>query len=66
MQSMTNDQIRELCEETIIPRLGEPLHKEFAQLHETLETLTDTLLRIADRVDEIALDLNVSDNDEER
>lgn len=63
---MTHDEIRELCERILIPRLGEFLRQELTDVRDILENLSNAYLRIADRVDEIAIDLDRCDADEDR
>ncbi|HTV30644.1 MAG TPA: hypothetical protein VMF32_23065 [Xanthobacteraceae bacterium] len=63
---MTNDEFRDLCEHVLIPRLGEYLRRELSDVREILENLSDSYLRIADRVDEIAIDLDRCNDAEDR
>ena len=62
---MTHDEIHELCERVLIPRLGEFLRRELTDIRDILENLSNSYLRIADRVDEIAIDLDRCDADED-
>jgi len=63
---MTNEQFRELYESVFIPKLSEFLHLQLADIGETLESLSDSFLRMADRVDEIAIELDRCDDAEDR
>jgi hypothetical protein len=63
---MTNEQFHELCENVLIPKLNEFLRPKLADIGETLESLSNSFLRIADRVDEIAIDLDRFDDAEDR
>lgn len=60
---MTNDKFRELCEQVLIPRMGDLLHRQLIDLEQTLEIILRELIRIGDRLDHVAVDLDVLRND---
>jgi hypothetical protein len=62
---MTNDKFRALCEQVLIPRLGDLLHRQLVELEQTLEIVASELVRIGDRLDHIAADLDAA-HDEDR
>ena len=51
---MTNDKFRELCEQVLIPYLGNLLHQQLIELHLSFDDLTAEVQRIGRRVDWIA------------
>ncbi len=46
MAHMTKDTFRELCEQVLIPMLGNLMFQQQASLHEALDTITQELLQI--------------------
>lgn len=63
---MTKDKFRVLCEQVLIPRLGDFLHVNQVDLQETLDIISSELVRIADRLDNIAVDLDHLRHDTEQ
>jgi hypothetical protein len=61
---MTNDRFRELCEQVLIPRLGDFMHHQLIELHRSFDNLTAEVLRIGRRVDWIAAQLSEHDKHE--
>lgn len=51
---MTNDKFRELCEQVLLPRLGDFTFQQLKDLYKALDDISSELLRIGDRVDWIA------------
>lgn len=43
---MTKDKFRELCEQVLIPMLGNLMFQQQASLHEALDTIAQELLQI--------------------
>ncbi len=61
---VTNDKFRELCEQVLLPRLGDFTFQQFTELYRALYSITGELLRISNRVDWIAARLNERDKHE--
>ena len=55
---MTNDRFRELCEQVLIPYLGNFMHQQLTELHRSFDDLTAEVQRIGRRVDWIAAHLS--------
>ena len=55
---MTNDKFRELCEQILLPRLGDFTFQQLTDLYRALDDITNELLRIGNRVDWIAARLS--------
>ena len=51
---MTNDKFRELCEQVLIPYLGNFMHQQLIELHRSFDDLSAEVQRISRRVDWIA------------
>lgn len=62
---MTNDKFRELCERVLIPLVGDLLHRQFIDILETIDVISNELLRLGDRLDQIGADLNAHCHDQE-
>lgn len=58
---MTNDKFRELCEQILIPRLGDLMYLQLTDLNETLDIFARELVRIDDRLDRIVAHLTERD-----
>jgi hypothetical protein len=50
---MTNTKFQEMCEQVLIPRLGDFMFHQLKEVHETLEIFADELKRVGDRLDKI-------------
>jgi hypothetical protein len=48
---MTKDNFRELCEQVLIPRVGDLLYVQLLEMHATLELQSSELIRIGRRLD---------------
>jgi hypothetical protein len=48
---MTKDNFRELCEQVLIPRLGDLLYAQFVDMQQTLDMQSSELIRIGKRLD---------------
>lgn len=59
---MTNDKFRELCEQVLLPRLGDFLRWQLTDLYKSLDNLTSELVRVANQLDRIAAHLGRHDN----
>jgi hypothetical protein len=53
---MTNDKFKTLCEQILVPRIGDLIHSQLAEVHEILGIIARELARIEEVVDEIAAD----------
>ena len=62
---MTKDKFKQLCEQVLFPRFDDLVHVQLADLHMTLDILAQEIVRIGDRVDEIADQLPDRDDDED-
>ena len=51
---MTKHKFQSLCEQVLIPLLGNLMHQQLAGLHESLDIIARELVRIGDRLDRIA------------
>jgi hypothetical protein len=62
---MTKDKFRELCEQVLIPLLGNLMFQQQASLHETLDIIAQESVRVRDRLDRIAASIpkNIQDAD---
>lgn len=52
--AMSNDKFRELCEQVLIPYLGNFMHRQLIELYRSFDQLTAEVQRIGRRVDWIA------------
>lgn len=50
---MTNDKFREMCERVLIPRLGDLMFHQLADVHTALEVFADELKRVGNGLDKI-------------
>jgi hypothetical protein len=50
---MTKDNFRDLCEQVLIPRLGDLLHVQLTEIEQMLEAQSSELIRIGRRLDGI-------------
>ena len=50
---MTNDKFRDLCDQVLVPKLGDLLHRQLAGMHEELEMVSRELVRIGDSLDRL-------------
>ncbi len=50
---MTNDKFKQLCEQVLIPRLGDLMHQQLTDMHETLDVFANELKRIGDRLERL-------------
>ena len=48
---MTRDNFRDLCEQVLIPRLGDLLHVQLVEMQVTLDMQSSELIRIGRRLD---------------
>lgn len=62
---MTNDRFRELCEQILIPRLGDFMHHQLIELHRSFDELEMEVARIGRRVDWIAGQLSIRNKHED-
>ena len=62
---MTNDRFRELCEQVLIPYLGNFMHQQLIELHRSFDDLTAEVLRIGRRVDLMTAQLSERDKHED-
>lgn len=51
---MTKDKFQLLCEQVLIPKLGDLLHVQLAERDEALEIMSRELIRMGKRLDRIA------------
>ena len=51
---MTKDKFRELCEQVLVPRIGDLMHAQLTDVHQTLDVLAGELVRIGNRFDWLA------------
>jgi hypothetical protein len=51
---MTKDKFQILCEQVLIPRLGELLHRQLAERDGMLEIMSQELIRIRELLERIA------------
>ena len=63
---MTNTKFQEMCEQVLIPRLGDFMFHQLKEVHETLEIFADELKRVGDGLDRIATGLGRDDSHAER
>lgn len=61
---MTNDKFRELCEQVLLPRLGDFTFQQLTDLYRALDDISSELFRIGNRVDWIAARLSERDKHE--
>ena len=54
---MTKDNFRALCEQVLVPRLGDIFYRYFAPLEEDIETVMIDVARMAKALDVIAKEL---------
>jgi hypothetical protein len=60
--NMTKDKFRELCEQVLIPRLGDFMHVQLTDLNETLDAVARELVRVGDRLDRVIAHLTKRDD----
>lgn len=58
---MTKDKFQVLCEQVLIPRLGNLMYVHLADINESLDTIVRELVRIGDRVDRVAAHMSARD-----
>jgi hypothetical protein len=58
---MTNDRFRELCEQVLLPRLGDFTFQQLTDLYGTLDDISEETSRIGRCVDWIAARLSEHD-----
>lgn len=58
---MTKDKFKMLCEQVLIPRLGNLMHLHLTGVHESLDIIARELARTGDRLDRIAAHLGDRD-----
>jgi hypothetical protein len=51
---MTKDKFKTLCEEVLVPQLGDLMHVQLKDLHETLDIMSEELLRIGNKLEELS------------
>lgn len=59
---MTKDKFQELCEQVLMPRLGDFIHQQLTTMHETEDTMARELARIGDAVARIAAQMERTQN----
>lgn len=59
---MTNDKFRELCEQVLIPYLGNFMHGQLIELYRSVDQLTAEVQHIGCRIDRIAARLGEHNN----
>jgi len=52
---MTNEKFAALCEQILVPRIGDMLHQQLTEFHITHELIARELIRIGARLDKLEL-----------
>ena len=60
---MTKDKFQELCEQVLVPLLGNLMFQQQTSLHEMLDIVAQELVRVRDQLDRIAASIPKSIQD---
>ena len=61
---MTKEKFRELCEQVLVPRISDMIHRELTEQEEILGALFRELLRMGDKLDALAKVVGVINDDD--
>jgi len=54
IDGMTNDKFRRLCEQVLIPLLGNLIYRHLTTVHEDIDAVARELARVSNRLDTLA------------